>query len=272
MKTFKIVACLVMVVAALAYAGLPPISVGGLVFKGVKAAGTMVETNGWIVVSGYDLKTTFQLDKTSPAPTGQKIVIAQGKALKASLKTPGNFDTIIYGQFVSGAEGDLSQLTLNDPLTQGGKSFGVSLKGVTVGTVIAKRTAPKADNIKNALLTEIKDGKGVAVTAGGKTPLGVLGGTSLLDLGWLGVSPSMLPLKPQVTDVNTRIGKATGKGAISDLQIYAESLPEKAPGKPAAQLSAKVMARVFALEPGVGTNSAYKSKVAGEPTYNLVKP
>lgn len=274
MKTMKIVACFAIVLAALAYAGLPPITVGGLVFKGVKSVGTMEETNGWIVIKGYDIKTTFQLDKTSPVPAGQNVVIEMGKALKASNKVGvGSFSNIIYGTFVEGAEGDITQLTLSDPVDQGGKKFDVKLKGVTIGTVISKGCAPQADSIKNAVLTELKPGKGVAVTASGKAPLGVLGGVTG-DMGALGVTPELfgLGLGAQISMGSDRIGKATGKGSISELNIYTESIPEKKVGKPIAKLSTKIMQNVHVLEPGAGTNSSYKVGKGQTVTYDLTRP
>ena len=273
MKTFKLIACIAVVVAALVYAGAPPIVVGGLSFVAPKSTGSITTTNGWIVIKGYDEKTTIQLDKTSAKPAGQCIVIQTAKALKGSRKdtVDGNLAQVVYGLFATGAEGDYSQLTLSTPT----KAFAVSLKGITVGTVIAKQCAPTADNLQFAVLTEVKAGKGVVVTAGGKTPMGILGGPNALNPGTIGIAPGLAPstaLTSQLVPTAMRLGKAVGKGAISDMRIYSESLPEKAPGKPAAQLSAKVMARVFALRPGTGTNSTYKSKVAGEPTYSLTKP
>jgi hypothetical protein len=264
MKTIKVIACIAMVLSAIAYAATPPTPAGGLMFKALKTGGSITYTNGWIVCSDTTGKQTITLDtKNGPSPSGQSIIILGAKGLKGSTKTvtPAlGFSNVLYGTFASGMEGDLTQYTFSVPA----KSFAVSLKGITVGTVIAQRCAPKCDSLKNAIVTEIKLAKGAQATASGKAPSGVLGGI-ITDRGFLGVPPqyaSVWALAPYYSGGGpskalAAIGKATGKGSISYVDIYAQSLPEKKPGKPASSLSTKVLVDAHALT-NVPGPSSYK--------------
>ncbi len=263
-----------LVIADLAYGTAPPIILpSGLAFKAPKSPTTIIyETNGWVVVkgSGASVNDTIQLDKTSAKPTNQPIVIEMAKAFKGSRKdvTDGGFSQVIYGKFTDGAEGDYWQLTLSNPPAQGRKSFAISLKGITVGTVIAKRCAPIADDIKYAVLTEVKFGKGVTLTAGGKPPYGVIGGLSVGNIGTIGISPYLMlftPLVAQIPVSETELGKATGKGMISDCFICSPAIP-MVNGKPKAKLNTPILNNVHALS---GDAGAYKVRNGQTIIYDL---
>lgn len=280
MKIIQIIAGIAFVFAAIANAVAPPIPAGGLLFKALKPGGAIIYTNGWIVCTDTTGKQTITLDtKSGPAPSGQNIVINGAKGLKGATKTvsPGcGFSNVIYGTFTPGFEGDLSNLVLTVPAT----SFGVSLKGISVDTLIAQRCAPKCESLKNAIVTEIKPGKGAAVTALCKAPTSNLGGTSAADMGFLGVPPHLRTVPclmpfyakggPRATEA--RIGKATGTRAIAHLNIFAQSLPERQPAcTDVSSLPTKRMVNTHALAKVPGP-SEYRCGEDRDVIYDLVLP
>ena len=62
MKTIKVIACIAMVLSAIAYAATPPTPAGGLMFKALKTGGSITYTNGWIVCSDTTGKQTTRRD------------------------------------------------------------------------------------------------------------------------------------------------------------------------------------------------------------------
>jgi hypothetical protein len=298
MKMVKLIACFALVVAALVYAGGVIQTVpSGLAFVTKYPTTIVSETNGWVIIrgSGDSLKETIGLaskladGSAAPGPTGQCLVIECAKGLKGSRKDliDGHFSEVVYGVFTNAdgtdAVGDYSKLTLNDPTLQvdsalkPGKSFSMKLKGVTVGTVIAKKCAPTADSISHALLTEAKALKGVALTAGGKGLYGILGTGSNLAPGTVGIAPGLTnfpDLIAQINPVETALGKATAKNQMLDLMIFSESIPPLN-GKAKAKLISKyIMMNVNTLTPctipGAITNSSYSAKFYFQQT--LAKP
>ena len=133
MKTIKIIVCLTIVVAAIAYAA-KPLDIDTATLKGyVKtkaAAAAWVETNGWFVFTGYDAKSQIQVT----AADGANILINDAKMIKQKGKISGSLSNIV----VASADALLPNGNIDLTKLAGNAKFSVKLKGINVGTVIAK--------------------------------------------------------------------------------------------------------------------------------------
>ncbi len=133
MKAIKIIVCLTIVVAAIAYAAkVPTVFSPGLEgFLKTKApAAAFTNIGEWVVFSGLDAKSQLQITKADGASI---LVNGAVKMIKQKGKIGGTLNNIILGE---------SATPLLDPanpvfVLDGNEKFSVKLKGVNVGTVMA---------------------------------------------------------------------------------------------------------------------------------------
>ena len=131
MKTIKIIVCLTIVVAAIAYAAKIPTVFGPGVegFLKTKApAASYTNLNGWVIFKGLDAKSQVQL---TTADLNANILVNDAKLIKQKGKIFGDVANILVGTSAS----DMADPT--DVVYAGNEKFSVKLKGINVGTVMA---------------------------------------------------------------------------------------------------------------------------------------
>jgi len=129
MKAIKIIVCLTIVVAAIAYAGATKTEFAGGVLIS-KGAATVGETNGWLVFAGMGEKDQVQITGT----VNPNISMDGGKMIKQKGKVTGLISNLIVV-----ATGSTAADAIADPTKLGGnEKFQVKLKGFQIGTVLAK--------------------------------------------------------------------------------------------------------------------------------------
>ncbi len=156
MKAIKIMICVTLVVAALLYAGKTPTVFNADVegFLKTKAAGaTWTNLNGWLIFTGLDAKSQIQLTK---ADNDARILVNDAKQIKQKGKIAGNLGDILVGTSAS------SMATPTDVVYGGNAKFSVKLKGVNLGTVIAKDMKMVLVNSLNGVLAG-DNAKGIKV-------------------------------------------------------------------------------------------------------------
>jgi len=133
MKTLKIMICASIVIVALVYAKKVPTVFSAKLegFLKTKAAGAAwTNIDEWVIFTGLDAKSQLQLTKAD----GASILINDAKQIKQKGKIAGDLNNIIVGAPAT---------PILDPLNPvfvyaGNAKFSVKLKGVNLGTVIAK--------------------------------------------------------------------------------------------------------------------------------------
>ncbi len=133
-KVLNIAICLSIVIAAVVYAADKiPISMAGLTAELKTSVGaTVSETNGFVLLSGMG-------DKDSLTITGvdnvKGIVMDGGKMIKQKGKINGYIDNIIFATEAP----SITDPTLIVATLAGNEKLSIKLKGISVGTVLAKQ-------------------------------------------------------------------------------------------------------------------------------------
>ena len=162
-KVLNIALCLSIVISAVVYAATKiDFDLGGLTGQlKTKLAASVTETNGWVVFSDMgekDLVTVYAVDNV------KGIVMDGGKLLKQKGSIVGNIDSIVIAQEAPSIVDPsviVSTLAGNDKLS-------IKLKGISVGTIIAKNMKMVIVNdIDGALGGTLASGKGIKVLTTG---------------------------------------------------------------------------------------------------------
>ena len=133
-KVLSIAICLSIVIAAVVYAAKVPTDFGGGLkgFLKTKApAAAFTETNGWVVFTGLDAKSQLQITEATAV---KGIILNDAKIIKQKGKISGNIDSIVMATTASSVIDPsvvIATLAGNDKLS-------IKLKGINVGTVLAK--------------------------------------------------------------------------------------------------------------------------------------
>jgi len=146
-KVLNIAICLSIVIAAVVYAADKiPISMAGLTAELKTSVGaTVSETNGFVLLSGMG-------DKDSLTITGvdnvKGIVMDGGKMIKQKGKINGYIDNIIFATEAP----SITDPTLIVATLAGNEKLSIKLKGISVGTVLAKQMKlVLVDNLSGAI-------------------------------------------------------------------------------------------------------------------------
>ncbi len=132
MKTLKIIVCLTIVIAAIVYAKKVPTDFSSDLagfLKTKSATASFVNTNGWVIFKGLDAKSQIQLTK---ADNNANILVNDAKMIKVKGKFTGSLGSVIVGTSASDMK------TPTDVVYAGNSKFSIKLKGISVGTIIAK--------------------------------------------------------------------------------------------------------------------------------------
>jgi len=163
-KVLNIAICLSIVIAAIVYAGTTKTDFdkGGLLGQlKSKGAATVSETNGWVVFAGMtekDLVTVYGANNV------KGIIMDGGKLLKQKGSIVGNIDNIIIAtEAPSIVDPSVIVTTL-----AGNDKLSIKLKGISVGTILAKNMKMVIVNdIDGALGGTLASGKGIKVLTTG---------------------------------------------------------------------------------------------------------
>lgn len=134
MKTLKIITCVTIIVASLVYAGTTKIdfNLAGLTGQlKTKGAAIVTETNGWISFTGMGTKDQVIITAASAV---KGVHMDGGKLIKQKGKITGNIESIV----IATAAPDITNPNNIVTTLAGNDKFTVKLKGVNVGTIIAK--------------------------------------------------------------------------------------------------------------------------------------
>ncbi|RLD11194.1 MAG: hypothetical protein DRI44_04170 [Chlamydiae bacterium] len=132
-KVLNIAICLSIVLAAVLYAAKTPTDFGGGLkgFLKTKVGATSTLTNGWVVFTGMGAKDQLQITEANNV---KGIMLDGGKIIKQKGKISGTIDSIVIATQVPDITDPANIITT---LT-GNEKLSIKLKGVNVGTVLAK--------------------------------------------------------------------------------------------------------------------------------------
>ena len=158
-KVLNIAICLSIVIAAVVYAADKiDINMAGLTGQLKTSVGaTVSETNGFVILSGMG-------DKDSLTITGvdnvKGIVMDGGKLIKQKGKIAGYIDSIIIAKEAP----SITDPTLIVATLAGNDKLSIKLKGISVGTVLAKNMKlVLVNDISGVLAGTLMSGKGIKV-------------------------------------------------------------------------------------------------------------
>jgi len=157
MKALKIIVCLTIVLAAVLYAAKVPTDFGGGLkgfLKTKAAAAAYTNINGWIIFTGLDAKSQLQITEATAV---EGIIVNDAKQIKQKGKITGQINNIIVGTATTPFDPANPTYTL-----AGNAKFSVKLKGVNVGTVLAKDMKMVLVNDLNGVLAG-NNAKGIKV-------------------------------------------------------------------------------------------------------------
>ena len=129
-KSICIVIFSTILISSILYAA-KPLDIDTPTLKGfikTKDSKEFVETNGWIIFKGLDAKSQIQITEAN----GANILVNDAKMIKQKGKVSGNINNIIIGT----SESDMADCS--DLVLAGNEKFSVKLKGINIGSVVAK--------------------------------------------------------------------------------------------------------------------------------------
>ena len=156
-KVLNVALCLAIITSAVVFAATKiDFTLGGLTGQlKTKASATVSETNGWVVFDNMGEKDSVTISAISGNVTG--ILMDGGKLLKQKGKITGNIDNII----IASQAPDITNPDNIVTTLAGNEKLSIKLKGVNVGTVLAK-------TIKMVLVNDINGAIGGTAAKGVK--------------------------------------------------------------------------------------------------------
>ena len=160
-KALNIALCLTIITSAVVFAAVKTdFTLGGLTgqLKAKLPAATVSETNGWVIFENMGEKDSVTISLISGNVKG--IIMDGGKLLKQKGKIFGNIDNIIIATQapdITNPDNIVTTLAGNDKLS-------IKLKGINVGTVLAKNMKlVLVNDISGAIGGTLMSGKGIKV-------------------------------------------------------------------------------------------------------------
>ena len=241
MKVIKIIVCLTIVVAAIAYAGGNIIDIGGAEWGSKEELKVEVVTDTdsgqkFYLLTGGNPKTKLAAKKI---PVGNINIVIDAAKMVQTVKATGSISNIIAGtvdttSFVMDASSNKSGSVVAN-LTLGTLDM-VKMKGMGVGTVLAKgMKMVMADSVENVATDAGFKGKGIKIMS----KVGAVGAGSNT---WVGIATGGAVSLADVTADKCKVKMIKAKAAV-DVTLNASGLGSA--DKPKSKVMAKVAGTTY---------------------------